>query len=408
MKDKKTSNKKGPETAIEVEVPGFVAGAVAAGLKKGGKKDLALIVSEVSACAAGVFTTNKVQAAPVIIDKERIKSGRCKAIIVNSGCANACTGKQGIRDAEAVARAAAGALGVPEEMVLVASTGVIGARLDVAAIEASLPGLLMGLSPKGLGNVAEAIMTTDTFAKVASRKDRVRGKSFSVAGVAKGAGMIHPNMATMLCFVCTDMGAEPHMLNHALTKAVSTSFNSITVDGDTSTNDTVIVLANGMSGLNLRDAECEAAFQAVLDKVLSELAMQVVRDAEGATKLVSVKVAGALSDEDARRVAGTVANSLLVKTALFGEDANWGRIIAAAGRAVAVIDPDRIDIFFDDVCMVKDGTGCGDDAEKAATRVLKTDNFSITIDLKLGSKSATVHTCDISCDYVKINADYRS
>ena len=393
---------------MALQVPGFVAGAVAAGLKKDGKKDLGIIFSEVPACAAGVFTTNQVQAAPVLLDKERIKSGRCQAIVANSGNANACTGKQGIEDAEAVARAAATALRIPEELVLVASTGVIGQPLDVSAIGAAMPKLASHLSPTGLYDLAQAVMTTDTFPKTVSKQGRIGDKTFTVAAVAKGAGMILPDMATMLCFVCTDIGAGPDLLGQALKDAAATSFNTITVDGDTSTNDTVLVLANGLSGLNLKEAACAARFQQTLNEVLLTLALQIVRDGEGATKLVNIKVKGASNHGDARQVAYTVANSPLVKTALFGEDANWGRIMAAVGRAGVRINPDAIDICFDNIYMVKDGQGCGREAEAAAIRVLKTDRFSITIDLKLGSEGATVHTCDLSTDYVRINADYRS
>ena len=393
---------------MKLQVPGFVAGAVAAGLKKGGNKDLGIIFSKVPACAAGVFTTNQVQAAPVLFDKERIKSGRCQAIVANSGNANACTGKQGIEDALAVARSAATSLEIPEELVLVASTGVIGQRLNVSAIEAAMPRLAGQLSPTGLNELAQAIMTTDTFPKVLSKQDSIGDKTFTVAAVAKGAGMILPDMATMLCFVCTDMGARSDLLGQALKDAVATSFNTITVDGDTSTNDTVLLLANGLSGLNLEEDTCAAAFQKILNEVLFSLALEIVRDGEGATKLVSIQVKGTSSKSDATTVAYTVANSLLVKTALFGEDANWGRIIAAVGRADVPISSDTIDIYFDDVCMVKDGQGCGREAEAAATRVLKTDRFWITIDLKLGSEAATVHTCDLSTKYVRINADYRS
>jgi len=394
--------------AMPLQVPGFVAGAVAAGLRKDGNKDLGMIFSEVPACAAGVFTTNQVQAAPVLFDKERIKSGRCQAIVANSGNANACTGKRGIEDAEAVARAAATALGIPEELVLVASTGVIGQALNVSAIETAMPKLAGQLNPTGLYDIAQAIMTTDTFPKTVSKQGRIGDKTFTVAAVAKGAGMILPDMATMLCFVCTDIGAGPDILGDALRDAVATSFNTITVDGDTSTNDTVLLLANGLSGLNLKEAACAAAFQKTLNEVLFTLALQIVRDGEGATKLVSIRVKGASSKTDARRVAYTVANSPLVKTALFGEDANWGRIMAAVGRTGVPINPDTIDIYFDDVCMVKDGLGCGEEAEAAATTVLKTDHFTITIDLRLGNQAATVHTCDLSTDYVRINADYRS
>jgi glutamate N-acetyltransferase/amino-acid N-acetyltransferase len=406
MKNPKSSVKK--DSGIVLEVPGFVAGAVAAGLKKGGNKDLGIIFSEVPASAAGVFTTNQVQAASVLFDKERIKSGRCQAIVANSGNANACTGKRGIEDAEAVARSAATTLGIPEELVLVASTGVIGQRLNVSAIEAAIPRLVGKLSPTGLYDLAQAIMTTDTFPKALSKQGGIGDKTFTVTGVAKGAGMILPDMATMLCFVCTDIAARSDLLGQALKDAVATSFNTITVDGDTSTNDTVLLLANGLSGLNLEEAACAAAFQKILNEVLFALAIEIVRDAEGATKLVSIQVKGTSSKADATTVAYTVANSPLVKTALFGEDANWGRIIAAVGRAGVPISTDTIDIYFDDVCMVKDGQGCGRQAEEAATRVLKTDRFWITIDLKLGSEAATVHTCDLSTEYVRINADYRS
>jgi glutamate N-acetyltransferase/amino-acid N-acetyltransferase len=393
---------------MKLQVPGFVAGAVAAGLKKGGNKDLGIIFSEIPACAVGVFTTNQVQAAPVLLDKERIKAGRCQAVVANSGNANACTGKQGIKDAEAVARSAATTLGIPEELVLVASTGVIGQCLNVSAIEAAMPKLARQLSPTGLYDLAQAIMTTDTFPKALSQQGSIGDKSFTVAAVAKGAGMILPNLATMLCFVCTDMGGRSDLLGQALRDGVAISFNTIIVDGDTSTNDTVLLLANGLSGLNLEEAACAEEFQKILNEVLFALALEIVQDGEGATKLVSIQVKGASSKADATTVAYTVANSPLVKTAFFGEDVNWGRIIAAVGRAGVTVTADTIDIYFDDVCMVKDGQGCGREAEAAATRVLKTDRFWITIDLHLGSEAATVHTCDLSTEYVRINADYRS
>jgi glutamate N-acetyltransferase/amino-acid N-acetyltransferase len=393
---------------MKIEVPGFVAGAIGAGLKKNKKKDLGIIFSEVPASAAAVFTANQVQAAPVLLDKERIKSGRAQAIVANSGNANACVGPCGLRDAKAMARAAAQAFGIAEELVLVASTGVIGQPLDIPAIEAALPRLSGQLNPSGLLEVAEAIMTTDTFPKAISRQTLVGDRRFTVAAVAKGAGMIRPDMATMLCFICTDVGATPGALSKALRRAVDTSFNAITVDGDTSTNDTVLVLANGLSGLHLAHGPCAEAFQKVLNEVLSTLALQIVQDGEGATKLVSLEVKGASSKGQARQVAYTVANSPLVKTALFGEDANWGRIMAAIGRVGVPIDPEGIDIFFDAVRLVKNGQGCGREAEAAATEILKTDRFTITIDLRLGRQRATVHTCDLSTDYVKINAAYRS
>ena len=393
---------------MRIEVPGFVAGAIAAGIKKNGKKDLAIIFSQEPACVAGVFTSNKVQAAPVRLDKERITSGRAQAIVANSGNANACTGARGIEDAKAMARATGKALGIGEELVLVASTGVIGEPLNLAAIETALPKLAGQLSPTGLAEVAQAIMTTDTVPKVMSRRELVGNKSFTVVGVAKGAGMIQPEMATMLCFVCTDIGATPKALGVALRRAVAESFNAITVDGDTSTNDTVLMLANGLSGLGLGEVPCAESFQEILDEILCTLALQIVQDAEGATKLVSVEVKGASGGNDARQVAYTVANSPLVKTALFGEDANWGRIIAAVGRAGVPVNPETIDIFFDTIPVVKNGQGCGQESEVAVAKILKAVRFTITIDLKLGSSAATVHTCDLSTDYVKINADYRS
>jgi glutamate N-acetyltransferase/amino-acid N-acetyltransferase len=393
---------------MDIRVPGFVAGAVEAGLKKNGGKDLGLILCEVPATAAGVFTTNQVQAAPVLFDKEQIKPGRCQAIVANSGNANACTGKEGIEDARAMARAAARALGIREELVLVASTGVIGERVNVPVIEAALPGLVQRLDPSGFHDLAEGIMTTDTYPKICSKQGHVGDRVFTVAAVAKGAGMIFPDMATMLCFVCTDVGGEPGVLGKALKDAVDVSFNTITVDGDTSTNDTVILLANGLSALNLGDKVCGEVFQGVLNDVLYTLALQIVQDGEGATKLVSIQVQGASSETEARQVAITVAHSPLVKTALFGEDANWGRVMAAVGRSGVPVNAESIDIFFGDAPVVKDGLGCGREAEEAATEVLKTNRFSITIDLKMGSGRATVHTCDLTTGYVRINANYRS
>ncbi|MBW2036916.1 MAG: bifunctional glutamate N-acetyltransferase/amino-acid acetyltransferase ArgJ [Deltaproteobacteria bacterium] len=391
-----------------LQVPGFIAGAACAGIKKDKKSDLGIIFSEVPACAAGVFTTNRVQAAPVLLDKERIKSGLCQAIVVNSGNANACTGARGLRDACAVAKAAADALGIDDELTLVASTGVIGRPLDVSAIKSVLPQLARELTPSGLFDVARAIMTTDTFPKAVLKKGTFDRKSFTVAAVAKGAGMIRPDMATMLCFVCTDVAATPEILGNTLKRAVAGSFNTITVDGDTSTNDTVIALANGLSGINLTEPSCAGVFQKILNELLFTLALQIVQDGEGATKLVTIEVRSAPDEKSARQVAYTVANSPLVKTALFGQDANWGRIMAAVGRAGVPLNPETVDIFFDNVCVVRDGQGRGNAAEEEANRVLRGDRFTISIDLKLGNKGATIHTCDLSTDYVRINSHYRT
>jgi glutamate N-acetyltransferase/amino-acid N-acetyltransferase len=391
-----------------IQCPGFKAAGLAAGLKKNGKKDLGLIFSEIPSSVAGMFTTNRVKAAPVRLDIERVAGGKAQAVIVNSGNANCCVGENGLSAANAMCRAAALHLGIAENLVLAASTGVIGEPLPVEKITAAAPRLVKALSAEGFNDLAEAIMTTDTVPKTVSRRAAIAGKTVTVTGVAKGAGMIRPDMATLLCFVCTDADGPPAVLHTCLSRACEKSFNRITVDGDTSTNDTLLLLANGLSGASLAEAGTRAAFQEMLDDILTALAKMLVRDAEGATKLVEIVVKGAASNADARRVADTVANSSLVKTALFGEDANWGRILAAAGRSGAQLAPERIDVFFDAVCMCKDGQGCGKTAEAEATRVLKTAEFTITLDLKLGTGRAAVWTCDFSLDYVKINADYRS
>jgi glutamate N-acetyltransferase/amino-acid N-acetyltransferase len=387
---------------------GFQTAAVASGLKKDGAKDLGLIFSQVPANVAGVFTRNKVQAAPVLLDKERIQSGSCQAIIVNSGNANCCTGEQGMRDAKEMARLAASALKISPELVQVASTGVIGEPLPMAKIESAVPALVDSLQSDDFSDVAAAILTTDTVLKIFSESARIDGQAFTVTGIAKGAGMIRPDMATMLCFICSDVGMPSNLLQAVLHEAVEKSFNRMTIDGDTSTNDTVLLMANGLSGVTVEAPAQQKAFRKVLDDVLIRLTKMLVKDGEGATKLVEIIVTGAPSDENAAKIAETVSHSNLVKTALFGEDANWGRIMAAIGRAGVPIDPNRIDIFFDDVQMVKNGTGCGEIAEAEATKVLKKPEFSIIIELKIGNSRTTMLTCDFSIDYVKINADYRS
>ena len=388
--------------------PGFKAAGIAAGLKKKNKKDLGLIFSEVSANVAGVFTRNRIKAAPVILDRERIKSGVCQAIIVNSGNANCCTGEQGIRDAETMASLSASELGISEDLVLVASTGVIGEPLPIERIKTAIPDLVGALQPGGISDLAESIMTTDTVPKIVSSQGVVEGKSFIVSGVAKGAGMIRPDLATMLCFVCTNANASPDVLKGVLISAIDRTFNRITIDGDTSTNDTVLMLANGLSGAVIETPGDKAIFQEVIDRILLDLAKQLVRDGEGVTKLVEIIVQGAASDSDARKVADTVAHSPLVKTAFFGEDANWGRIIGAVGRAGVDVDPDRIDLFFNDIQMVKAGMGCGKAVEVEATKVLKKSEFTVVVNLNMGQGFGSMITCDFSVDYVKINADYRS
>jgi len=388
--------------------PGFKAAGVAAELKKKGKEDLGLIYSRVPANVAGVFTKNRVKAAPVLLDMELIKSGICQAVIVNSGNANCCTGEQGMHDAGAMASLAASELGISNDLVFVASTGVIGELLPIEKIKTAIPDLVRSLQPEGIPDLARSIMTTDTVPKMVSAQGIVKGKTFTVTGVAKGAGMIRPDMATMLCFVCTDVGAAPEILQETLVKAADRSFNRITIDGDTSTNDTVLVMANGLSGAVIRSLADKKKYQKVLDEIFLDLAKQLIRDGEGVTKLVEIMVRGAVSDSDARKVADTVAHSPLVKTSFFGEDANWGRIVSAVGRAGAKADPDKIDIYFDDVQLVKAGISCGKAVEAEATKVLKKSEFVVTVDLNMGRGSGLMYTCDFSVDYVRINADYRS
>ena len=388
--------------------PGFKAAGLASGVKKNGEKDLGIIYSEVTANAAGVFTTNRVQAACVGFNRERLRSGKCQAVIVNSGNANCCNGERGLTDVFKMAESAGKALGISEEFVLVASTGVIGESLPIEKIETASPQLITALTSSGMQDFAEAILTTDTVPKQVTRKGRIDGKDFTVTGVAKGSGMIRPNMATLLSFICTDIEAGPETLQTLLSASVDRSFNRITIDGDTSTNDMVLILANGMSGAVVEGQAQISAFQAVLDSVLYDLARMIVKDGEGATKLVEIVVNGAASDADARLAAETIANSSLVKTALFGEDANWGRIIAAAGRAGVALDPDGIDIFFNSICMARKSQGCGKAVEAEVSEVLKKSEYAITVDLGMGAGRASALTCDFSIDYVKINADYRS
>lgn len=387
---------------------GMQAAGLAAGLKKNGQPDLGLIYSDTVASAAAMFTRNVVQAAPVTLSRERIASGRCRAIVVNSGNANCCNGDAGLRDARATCAAVAAALDIPEELVLVASTGVIGQPLPIDRVLRAVPALAADLGEDGFPRLAAAIMTTDTEPKLIHRQGRIAGQAFNILAVAKGAGMIRPDMATMLCFVCTDACVEAARLDVMLRRAVAQSFNRITIDGDTSTNDTVVILANGAGGAVVREPGDEAVFQALLDETCLEMAKWLVRDGEGASKLVEVRVRGTRSDPEARRIADTVAQSPLVKTALFGEDANWGRILGAAGRAGVAFDPGRVDLYFDDIRMVAGGIGCGAEAEAAATAVLKQKQLCITLDLNSGDGVASVLTCDFSIDYVRINADYRS
>jgi glutamate N-acetyltransferase / amino-acid N-acetyltransferase len=393
-----------------MDLKGYKFSAVEAAIKKPGRLDLGLIFSETPAVVAAVFTTNKVKAAPVLLAMERVKSGSCQAVVVNSGNANACTGGPGMDDARETARLVAEGLGIPDEATLVASTGVIGVPLPMERLRKGISPLIEGLETGTLDDVAAAIMTTDTFPKLVTREGTASGKPYTVAGIAKGAGMIMPNMATMLAFLVTDAAVEPAWLKKVFREANEASFNMISVDGDTSTNDTSVIMANGAAGnAPLREGSPDAArFAELVREVLLELAKEIVRDGEGATKFVTITVKGALSTAEAKQAAMAVANSSLVKTAFFGQDANWGRILAAVGYSGAQVDPDRLELCFDDVLMARGGVFAGGDAEARGSEVLRRKEFAVTVDLKLGEGRATVFTSDLSYDYVKINADYRT
>jgi len=392
-----------------MKVPGFKAAAVAAELRYRERLDLGLIVADQMVDVAGVFTRNRVQAAPVLWSKEKVAQGRARAVLVNSGQANACTGPEGLEAARRSAQALAGLLNCSPDEILLASTGVIGQPLNLAGIEQALPALMAGLDEKNLPLVAQAMMTTDTKPKIVKDQGRIDGRPFTVIGLAKGAGMICPNMATMLSFILTDAQVKAPLLQLILERAAEKTFNRITVDGDTSTNDCVLALAGGPAGPPLLDSDESPGredFEKVLTGVMADLARMIVADGEGATKLVRVIVSGAADESQAKAAALTVANSPLVKTAWFGQDANWGRIMGALGRSGADFDPNRVDILFEDVPLVKNGLDAG--LEDAAAAVMRRPEFSVKIDLGAGTASAEVLTCDLSLDYVKINADYRS
>lgn len=394
-----------------MKIKGFSTSAVAAGIRYSDRLDLGLIYSDVPATTAGVFTKNQVKAAPVVIDQTRLKQGRAQAILVNSGSANACTGKNGMAAALTTSLLLSSRLSIDDEMVLLSSTGVIGEQLNVSAFRSSMDELVRGLNEDNFDKVAKAIMTTDTVPKVVSKTVTIGEHEVQFMGMAKGAGMIMPNMATMLSFVITDAQISFPELHDSLTNATNRTFNRITVDGDTSTNDMVLVMANGTAKNPWIDEDNpldKQLFQDTLEGVLKELALQIVQDGEGASKCITIRVCGARGETEAELMARTVANSPLVKTAFFGEDANWGRIFAAMGRSGVRFDPDRVDIAFGDVVIVRNGLAVGPKAEEAATSLLKEKEIAVCIDLKDGVGCEEVYTCDFSLDYVKINADYRS
>lgn len=387
---------------------GFRAAAVACGLKKDAL-DLALIAAGDAVSAAAVFTTNLVVAAPVLVAHRHLAAsgGRSRVIAVNSGCANACTGAAGMAAAEAMAAVVAREIDCPLEQVLIASTGVIGQHLDSAKIARGVAAAAPALRRDAHGAAAAAIMTTDVAPKEAALRVDTPAGPFTIGGMVKGAGMIEPNMATMLGFLTTDAAVEPARLQRALSAAVADTFNAITVDGESSTNDAVFLLASGASGVAIDDAT-HAAFVDALRAVCRTLAREIVRGGEGATKLVTVRVTGAGSDADARRAARDIANSLLVKTALNGGDPNWGRLIAVAGRAGVALEPARAQVRIGPAVLFADDT-VFEDREPAAAAHLAGGEVEVAVDLGTGGgHDATVWTCDLSAEYVRINADYRT
>ena len=393
---------------------GFLWGAVRAGIKASGRPDLSAIIAPETAAAAALYTTNQVQAAPLIVDRRHLTANdaRVHTVLINAGNANCATGEAGITAAEQCCAAAAEVFGCDPEAVFPSSTGIIGVPLPVEKVRTALPalGAAVGNTPDHFASVAAAIMTTDTRPKTAHATVEIEGRLVRIAGLAKGAGMIHPQLAaaphaTMLAYLCTDVAADPTLLQRMLSDVAETSFNRISIDGDTSTNDTVLLLASGASGATL-DEENLKTFADALRGVCTSLAKQIVADAEGATHLVELNIRGAASDADALRVARAIAHSPLVKTAWAGNDPNWGRLIAAAGYSGAQVDPARVTIHFGDLLICEHGGRAAAFDEAAAHRYLSQPEFSVHIDLGLGSGACRFWTCDLTRDYVSINADY--
>ena len=389
---------------------GFRAAGVAAEIKYRGRNDVALIVADEPCAAAAVFTTNKVAAAPVLYDREVVKGGKVQAILANSGCANACTGKMGLRDAELSALATAGELGLNPKHVLVASTGVIGRPLPMDRLLAGMKAAAKKLGRTSAHGLAaeKAVMTTDTKPKQACATVKIGGKTVTVGGMSKGSGMIEPNMATMLGFITTDANITAAMLKRALFLAINRSFNRLVVDGDESTNDSVFLLASGKA--NNRTIEQSnndfKSFVEALEAVCVSLARQMATDGEGATKFVTVTVKGAKTERDAERAARAVAKSPLSKTSWFGRDPNWGRVLAAVGYSGADVVDMKTEVFYDRVWAFKRGKVADAAQLKKLEKVLKKDAFEVVVDLHLGRHASSIYTCDFSLDYVHINADY--
>jgi len=389
-------------------VPGILAGGVAAGIKPSSKKDLALVYSSAPARAAALFTSNRVKGASVLVSMEHVRGGVGQAIVASSGCANVCTGEQGLRDAREITRLVGELLRIPAKHVLIGATGVIGPLLPMDKIRAALPKLVKALSPQGGRAAAEAIMTTDTRPKEAALRVEVNGRPVTIGAIAKGVGMVEPHLATMFCFITTDAVIGTGVLGSVLRGSVDRSFNRITVDGDQSTSDTVAVLANGLAenapletgGRGLRQ------FARGLDALTARLARMLVSDGEGATKLVTIAVRGATTGKDARLAARSVANSFLVKTALNGQDPNWGRLMMALGKSAAKVEPDRVGILFEDEPLVERGEVREGARLDRIREIMGRSEYTITIDLGLGRGEDRVWTCDLSEEYVRINAKY--
>lgn len=392
-----------------IKVPGFNFAGVSCGIKKSKKKDLALIVSERPATAAALFTTNKIKAAAVLAGMKRIKAGRIQAVVVNSGNANACTGVRGSRDVDEVCRLVAARLAIHPNLVLPSSTGIIGVPLPMDKVRRGIGQATAQLSPQFFSQAAEAILTTDRFSKMCMGSCRLRGKRAIVAGMAKGAGMIAPHMATMLAYVFTDAAVEPTALRNILSRTADRTFNSVTVDGDTSTNDTVLLLANGLAQNPpvKKGSRDEKILEQAVFKVMKDLAIKLVEDAEGGTKIAEICVGGSRSEANAKRIAFSVANSKLVKTAFFGEDPNLGRIMVAIGYAGVLINPDRISVSIGGIRVVQRGV-VKTAAIGQAARIMRRPSFRVKINLGQGKKSASVWTSDLSYQYVRINSAYRT
>jgi len=387
---------------------GYLAAGVAAGIKKKGL-DLAVVFSSQPASAAGVFTLNRVQAAPVVLCREHLKlsRGRARAVLINSGCANACTGDRGMHDARISARCLASHLEVDPNRVLVASTGVIGSFLPVPKMLKGIGAAASALNSRGGPAAVRAIMTTDTREKSIAVEGRIAGKTVRIGGMAKGAGMIHPQMATMIAVVTTDVRVPPGELSRMLRRTSDRTFNCLTVDGDTSTNDTVLALANGASGASIADRRSASFFEKGLSLVCEELAKSIARDGEGATKFVEIMVRGAADFEAARKVAKAIAHSSLVKTALYGQELNWGRILCAVGYSGVPFDPDRVGLSLNGIPIFRNGSPIGSTRARAE-KSMKNHDLQIEVDLAGGRAAAKVWTCDLSHGYVDINASYIS